>query len=177
MRTAVVMACGAVVLAGCSKPPEQAATPAARGGSSVLPFQRPHPRLGLWRMTLSTESSGGLSVAGDICVDASTEASAFEPRSHARSGNCDEMRFSPNPGGGVAIDETCRINGRSVNSHAVASGDFSTNYTLDVTTRMDPPLPGGLGEHTRMQARWVGPCAGQRPGQMTRMRLAATGQG
>jgi hypothetical protein len=176
MRAAVCIACSVLALAGCSKPAAEHAPPAA--SAPVLQFQRPHPRLGLWSMTVSTDRVPGFALAGEICIDASTERSAFEPASRSRSRNCSEPRFSPNPGGGVSIDGACEVNGRSIVSHAVATGDFSTRYTLDVTTRMDPPLPGGLGEHTRMQARWIGPCAeGQRPGQMTRLRPTALGQG
>ncbi len=182
MRAPVTcLVCSLAVLAACSKPPaRQEAAPAAKAPAGpAFPFGRPHPKLGLWRMSFSTDSGPGISIAGDMCIDAKTESSAFEASPRSRGRNCSEPTFSPNPGGGVTFDGACKINGRTITSHGVASGDFSSAYVVDVTTHMDPPLPGGVGGgHSRIEAHWVGPCLpDQRPGQMTGMHLARMGRG
>jgi hypothetical protein len=182
MRAAgVVIVCGLALLTACSKKPaEPAGGPAANAsGGAVLPFTRPHPKLGLWQMNISTDTGPGVQVAGEICIDASTETSAFQASPRARSNNCSEPRFAPNPGGGVAFDASCKVNDRTISSHGVATGDFSSAYAVDVATSMDPPLPGGVGSgHSKIEAHWVGPCKpGQRPGQMTGIRLAGVGHG
>jgi len=66
---------------------------------------------------------------------------------------------------------------RTINSRGVATGDFSSAYAVDVTTTMDPPLPGNLtSTRSRIESHWIGPCKpGQAPGQMTGMKLAGVG--
>jgi hypothetical protein len=145
----------------------------------VALFTQPHPKVGLWRMAISSDAGPGVSITGDICIDSKTESSAFEANPRSRHGDCSEPRFSANPGGGVVFDSACKFNGRTVTSHGVATGDFSSNYAVDVTTAMDPPLPNGMGGgHSRIEARWTGPCKpGQKAGQMTGLRVGALGRG
>ena len=178
--TAICLVCSVAVLAACSKKPaEQASAPAATPPALILPFVRPHPKAGLWHMAMATDNGPGIKFGADMCLDAATEGSAFAANPRARSSNCSEPKFSANPGGGVVFDETCKVNQRAITSHGVATGDFSSAYAVDVTTTMDPPLPGGMGGgHTHIDAHWVGPCQpGQRPGQMTGLKLGGAGRG
>ncbi len=54
----------------------------------------------------------------------------------------------------------------------MVSGDFSSAYTVDVTSTREggPPVPGTTPvreTHMSIAAKWVGPCAaGQRPGDI-----------
>ena len=55
-------------------------------------------------------------------------------------------------------------------SQSVVTGDFTSNYTVKVTSKIEG-LPAGAqdaaGGTTTIQARWVGACkAGQRPGDI-----------
>ena len=45
-------------------------------------------------------------------------------------------------GGGLGFTTVCHIGRRTVTSSGVATGDFKNSYSVDVTTRMDPPPPG-----------------------------------
>lgn len=180
--TAICLVCSVALLAACSKKPAEQASAtasAAAPAAPVLPFTRPHPKAGLWRMAMATDSGPGIKFGADMCLDAATEGSAFAANPRARSSNCDPPKFSANPGGGVVFDEVCKVNQRTITSHGVATGDFSSAYAVDVTTTMDPPLPGGAGGgHTHIESHWVGPCpAGQKPGQMTGLKFGAPGQG
>jgi hypothetical protein len=176
---AIGVLCGVALLAGCSKPAGQAGGQAAAPARAVNPFVHPHPKVGLWQMAISSDAGPGVSVTGEICIDAKTESSAFEANPRARSGNCSEPKFGSNPGGGFAFDTVCKVNGRTITSHGVATGDFASAYAVDVTTKMDPPLPGGMsGGHSRIEAHWMGACkTGQRPGQMTGLRIGGLGRG
>jgi hypothetical protein len=80
--------------------------------------------------------------------------------------------------GGIGFTTVCHIGSRTVTTSGVASGDFSTSYSVDLTTRMDPSPPGLPGQlHTTVQAKWEGPCpAGTKPGLVS-TRLAGLGQG
>jgi len=176
--SAIGLVCGLACMAGCSKSPTNPPAVQAPAGPAFS-FGRPQPKLGLWKLTISTDDGPGISFTGEMCIDAQTQRSAFEVSPRARSRNCTEPKFSPNPGGGVVFDGTCKVNDRVITSHGVATGDFSNAYSVDMTTRMDPPLPGGLGGgRSRIDARWAGACKpGQRPGQMTGLHLSGVGRG
>ena len=187
MRPNIVLwlACGTAALAACSKPPASNTAAAPQVHAPVAPpastagFLRPHPKVGLWRMSMSSDNGPGVSMTGEMCIDAKTEASAFEANPRAHASNCSAPHFSSNPGGGMIFDSTCKVGDRTISSHGVATGDFSNSYVLDVSTRIDPPLPGvsGIG-HSRVEAHWIGPCKpGQRPGQMTGLKIGGFGRG
>ena len=178
--TGLMMVCGLAVLAGCSKKPAgQAGAPAAQAVQAPAIFQRPHPKVGLWRMSITSDAGPGIAFSAAICLDEKTESAGFMANPRAHASNCEEPKYAANPGGGVVFDETCKVSQRTIISHGVITGDFTSAYAADVTTSMDPPLPGGMGGgHSRIQAQWVGPCpAGQRPGQMTGLKLSGVGSG
>ena len=132
-------------------------------------FSRPHPRAGLWRASIDADAGPGVRMTGEICLDPQTEDAAFNGSPRWAKGDCERTSFSPAPEGGIAFSTTCTAKGRTITSQGVATGDFSSNYAIDVTTRVDPPLHGALGQmRTKINATWVGPCRdGQRPGQLS----------
>lgn len=174
---------GLAALGACSKPAADSAAksaPAAARPAVATPglFARPHPKAGLWKTTMSTDAGPGLRMSGEICLDASTEDSAFANRPKNMKADCAKTSFGPNPGGGVAFSTTCTANGRKITTRGVASGDFDSAYTVDVTTTMDPP-PAGVAPDvsSRIEARWMGPCKpGQKPGQAS-MKFGGLGRG
>jgi hypothetical protein len=182
--TTLTLVSALALLAACSKP---ATSTSAPGGEAAAPkpanpvavFTRPHPKAGLWQMTMSTDAGPGVKMSGEICLDEKTENAAFEAGPKAKSSNCQEPRFSANPGGGMVFETVCKVGERSITSKGVATGDFSSSYAVDVTAIMDPPLPGNMGTtHTRMESHYIGPCKeGQTPGRMLGMKLAGVGRG
>lgn len=182
MRAAAPTVCllaGSALIAGCNK------HETAQGGTVRTPLAteaalalggRPHPKPGLWRTSLSMNAGPGVTLSGELCLDSSTEDSAFTSSSRGAR-NCDAPRFSPGPNG-LNFSTTCHAGGRTIVSQGVATGDFKTSYALDVVTRVDP-APAGLPNEmrTKMQATWMGPCRpDQKPGAAT-MRFAGLGQG
>jgi len=155
------------VMAACSR--SQAPAPGGVSAPAAAPFSgRPHPKPGLWEMTMTNTTGPGVSLTGQICLDAQTEGAVFQVMPGGRERNCDEPRFSPGLGGALAFDVICRTDKRTITTHAVLSGDFTSSYVMDLTSRLEPPPPGmssRMKVHT--QARWLGPCKpGQVPGRM-----------
>ena len=95
MRTIAIALIGAALLAACSKSPSgQQQASAGPPPAPARAFQRPHPKPGLWRMALATDSGPGLSFSGDVCIDQSTENAAFEANPRAHGHNCDPPKFA-----------------------------------------------------------------------------------
>jgi hypothetical protein len=180
MRVAIFCLAGVALLGACSKAPtastaSASATAPAAPAAAAAPaapglFERPHPKAGLWEMAMTSNAGPGVSFTSQVCIDASTEGSAFQgggPRSVSKA--CGDQKISAAPGGGFAMDATCKADGRTITTHMVASGDFNSAYTLDMTSQMDPAPPGfSGGMHTQVKARWLGACKpGQAPGHRT----------
>lgn len=189
MRAAILcLSLSMALLAGCSKgpgapprpngpPPGPAPAPkAAAPGAAAFFNGRPQRKPGLWRMTVATDSGPGLKLAGEICLDAATDRTSSFTAARGAMKDCGRPTFRPSLGG-ISFDSTCKFGSRTVTTHGVASGDFNKAYTLETTTRTDPPLPGGGEVKTRIAAQWLGPCLpGQVPGKMS-MKVTGLGQG
>jgi hypothetical protein len=178
MRNAAVwILAGSVLIAGCGKhEPTQAPAPAKAPATPSLLQERPHPKAGLWRTSISTNAGPGITMSGEMCLDEATENSAFTSGARGAK-DCDAPQFAPTPGG-LAFTATCHAGGRTIITKGVATGDFQSSYALDLATRIDPAPAGVPAEmHARMQATWVGPCRpGQKPGQAS-MKFGGFGHG
>ncbi len=173
--------CAALTLGACSKTPASttAAAPPAGPAPAVAALARPHPKPGLWEMAISTEMGPGGHMTGQICIDEATQEAAFQAGPRRAAGReCAAPQFR-SAAGGFAFDTSCKMrDGRTVNSHAVVTGDFSSAYQMEMTSTTTPPLPGGIGGgHALVKARWLGPCPpGAKAGQMS-MKFGGLGQG
>ncbi len=189
MRAAAIcLVSSMAVITACSKAPTAGQTGGASAPSPAptaapaSPVQAagllPHPKAGLWKMSMAMDAGPGIRMGGEICLDAQTEQAAFTAGPQARSKDCSEPAFGVAPGGGVTFDTTCKREGRTVRMHGVATGDFNSAYAMDTTTSMDPAPPGAPAEmKMHMQAQWLGPCRpGQTPGHMS-MKMNGVGQG
>jgi hypothetical protein len=178
---AVCALAGSAMLIGCSKHDAAsgsapAAAPAQTPGAAAL-LGRPHPKAGLWRTTVNTNAGPGVSMTGELCLDASNEDAAFSSNGKGFNKDCEPVKYDT-ASGHFGFSTVCHMGNRTVTTSGVASGDFKTSYSVDLTTRMDPAPPGLPDQlHTTIQAKWEGPCpAGVKPGQVS-MKLAGLGQG
>ncbi len=177
-RSAAYAFIGLAALTACSKSPAPplaasaasapAAAPSAKLPSPAALFARPQRKPGLWQVSITTSSGMGMTLGGDVCVGPDTDKSSSFADSPMSSKACSGSQFHPTAGG-IEFDSTCKVQDRTVVSHGVATGDFSSSYAVDVTTHMDPPIPGMHGDSkTHMEAHWLGACKpGQVPGHMT----------
>ena len=178
MRTAAVcLLAGTALLAGCSRPGGAQASAEGGSGPQASAPPRPHPKAGLWRTSVSTNAGPGVVMDGELCLDPHTEDTAFSADGRAAAKDCEPTSFEPQSGG-FAFTAVCHARGRTITTTGVATGDFKTNYSLDVSTRIDPPpavLPPEL--HAMLKATFIGPCRpGQKPGEAS-MKFGGFGQG
>ena len=180
-RIAVWVLAGSALFAGCAK--HQAATSASPDGAAASApgpaalIGRPHPKPGLWRTSVTTNAGPGVTMTGELCLDASNEDMAFSSSGHGFSKNCDPVKYQA-ADGGFGFSTVCHIGRRTVTTTGTATGDFKSDYSVDVSTLMDPAPPGLPAKmSTTIRAKWEGPCpAGTKPGQVS-MKVTGFGQG
>ncbi|HEY5411932.1 MAG TPA: DUF3617 family protein [Caulobacteraceae bacterium] len=175
--TVVCCLAGAALLAGCGKHQGAQAPSGAAAPAPTAMFGRPHPKPGLWRTDVTTNMGPGVSMTGELCLDASNEDAAFSSNGHGFSKDCEPIKYQA-ADGGVGFSTVCHIGKRTVTTSGTATGDFKNAYSVDLSTRMDPPPPGLPAQmSTTIRAKWEGPCPpGQKPGQVS-MKLSGFGQG
>jgi len=178
-RIAVCCLAGAALLAGCGKhggARTASTSPAAAPVAGPPVLGRPHPKPGLWRTSVTTNAGPGVSMTGELCLDASNEDAAFSSNGRGLSKDCDPVQYQA-ASGGFGFTTVCRSGRRTVTTSGTATGDFKSSYAVDLTTRMEPPPPGLPGQmSTAIRAKWEGPCpAGTKPGQVS-MKISGFGR-
>jgi len=79
---------------------------------------------------------------------------------------CSQNEFRKE-GKGFVHESDCTMDGVRIISKTVFSGDFSSQYTAEMTTKFGDANKGMIEQNAVMNARWVGPCeAGQKPGDV-----------
>jgi Protein of unknown function (DUF3617) len=135
----------------------------------ALALDMPARKPGLWQLTMSF---AGRSVPGQVmkeCIDAATDK-MMRNFGGSPQENCSKQSVSQS-GGTIIVDSVCSFAGASTTSHSVITGDFNSDYTMQVTSTRHggPPIPGeppGGTSHMTMKAKWLGPCGNHRPGDI-----------
>ena len=129
----------------------------------------PTRRAGLWAITMTDESGKTPPQVMQQCIDAKTDQmmNAFSGGIGAEMCSKQEIR---KVGATIVINAECQVGPMRSISESVVSGDFNSNYTVRVTTKVEG-LPAAaqamVGGPRVIQAKWVGACAkGQRPGDI-----------
>ena len=127
-------------------------------------------RAGLWEVTINHDGGKMPAQTMQQCTDAETDKlmNAFGGALSADMCSKQEVK---KVGATLVISATCQVGPMKSTSQSVVTGDFTSNYTVKVTSKIEG-LPAGAqdaaGGTTTIQARWVGACkAGQRPGDIT----------
>jgi hypothetical protein len=132
----------------------------------------PQRKAGLWELKMSFEGRNLPGQAMRQCIDAATDKlmnNNFGGGPAQQS--CAQQKVSAAPGG-FTVDSVCKFGNATTATHAVVAGDFSSAYTMQVTSTRSggPPVPGmaaGGTTHMSISAKWLGPCrAGERPGDI-----------
>ena len=128
----------------------------------------PTRRAGLWEVTINHDS-GGAPQTMQQCTDAETDKlmNAFGGDFSADLCSKQDVR---KVGATIVVNATCQIGPMKSTSESVISGDFNSNYSVKVTSKVEglPAAAKGIaGGTTTIQARWVSACKpDQKPGDI-----------
>jgi hypothetical protein len=141
--------------------------------TSLLAAQGPAParKSGWWEMNIQMSAPMQMTHKSNICVDASRDADALQGQPPPQRGS-DRMDCKTGPVGrnaqGWTFSNTCSMQGMTMTTTGVASGDFQGAYRVETTTRMSPaPMPQMAETKTVVVGKFMGPCpAGRQPGSV-----------
>src|SRR5258706_5730862 len=125
----------------------------------------PRRKSGLWEVSMSMPQMPAPMVSRQ-CVDEKTDDLG---KSASRGGTqkCSKQGVR-REGGNVIVESVCQVEGSTATTRGVFSGDFSSTYKGEMTTRFVPPLHGTAESKMSFQARHTGACApGQKPGDIS----------
>ena len=137
--------------------------------SSAAAQEIPTRRAGLWEVTINHEGRNTPPQTMQQCTDAETDKlmNAFGGDLSADMCSKQEIR---KVGATIVINAICQIGPMKSTSQSVVTGDFNSNYTVKVTSKLEgvpAAAQGAAGGTTTIQARWVGACKpDQRPGDI-----------
>lgn len=161
MRATIVLALGAVALAGCQREAQEAKAPSAENPPASLGLRK----AGLWTQTVSAD---GTSQEMKMCLDeASLEDAQISAQQVGRE-MCSKHAVTPRPGG-WSFESVCDTGeGGVITSAGTAQGD-GEGYRMEITattTGAAMPQANGTRKMT-LTAKWVGPCPeGMNPGDI-----------
>ena len=138
--------------------------------SSAAAQEFPTRRAGLWEVTINHDGRNTPPQTMQQCTDAETDKlmNAFGGALSADMCSKQEVK---KVGATLVINATCQIGPMKSTSQSIVSGDFNSNYTVKVTSKLEG-VPAAAqeagGGTTTIQARWIGACKpDQRPGDIT----------
>jgi hypothetical protein len=137
--------------------------------SSAVAQEIPTRRAGLWEVTINHDGGKAPPQTMQQCTDAETDRLMNAFGGDISADLCSKQEVKK-VGATLVISATCQIGPMKSTSQSVVSGDFNSNYTVKVTSKLEglPAAAKGMaGGTTTIQARWVGACkADQRPGDI-----------
>jgi hypothetical protein len=137
--------------------------------SSAAAQDFPTRRAGLWEVTVNHDGGGMPAQTMQQCTDAETDKLMNAFGGDLSNDMCSKQEVKK-VGATLVINAICQIGPMKSVSESVVSGDFNSNYSVKVTSKLEgvPAAAKGMaGGTTTIQARWVGACKpGQRPGDI-----------
>ena len=135
----------------------------------------PKRKSGLWEISMTMPQMPAPMVSKQ-CVDQNTD-DLGKSASRDPSTKCSKQSVR-REGGNVIVESVCQIEGSTATTRGVFSGDFSSAYKGEMTTKFVPPLHGSAENKMKFQARHTGPCApGQKPGDVVMQGMPGGGAG
>lgn len=123
----------------------------------------PTRKSGLWEIRTSHDGAGG-PMTLQICIDQTQDnisvqqSQKLDKDMRRQCSRLDVKRL----GDRTEIDSVCKFDKYTTTGHSVISGNLSTQYRMESTTRYEPAMFGKSQTHTVMDGKWLGPC---KPGQ------------
>lgn len=134
----------------------------------------PKRQPGLWEMKTSMAEMGGMGMTMQTCVDETTEELMAKQRDDDDK-NC-EKRDYRRDGDRVTFEAVCKIEGSTVHTKGVFSGNFTKSYRGEIRSTFTPPMNGMATSTMTMDGRWLGACKpGQKPGDTQMMGMPNMG--
>lgn len=128
----------------------------------------PARKTGLWETTVQMDQ-GLPNHTMKECVDSSTDAEMMKmatETSKTMGGGCSKQELT-RTSTGFTSESVCELNGSSVTSKGVFTGDFTSEYKGEVTTTYNPPMFGSSGSKTTVSSKYLGACAADmKPGDI-----------
>ena len=162
MRIALSLALVAVLAAACSKKEEaakapEAAAPAAPAAPALAAADLEGPKPGKWKMTTNL-SAAPKPVTVETCV-AQTSFKDMDAAKQQAGVTCSEQSYR-REGADIVGHSVCTIQGgMKVITDSRISGDFTSRYTIDAKTVMDPaPTPAMKETTMKVTAERLGDC-------------------
>ena len=162
MRIALSLALVAVLAAACSKKEEaakapEAAAPAAPAAPALAAADLEGPKPGKWKMNTNL-SAAPKPVTVETCV-AQTSFKDMDAAKQQAGVTCSEQSYR-REGADIVGHSVCTIQGgMKVITDSRISGDFTSRYTVDAKTVMDPaPTPAMKETTMKITAERLGDC-------------------
>ncbi len=152
MKNRVLLVVGLITVVGT----------AAFAVAEDLPRRKP----GLWETTISSAQRQGRDVVSLQCIDEKTDADLLKGAVNAKNSDCTKpaMRRLVN---GWEFDSECKVGDGVITSHGKVTGDFNSQYTMEIKGRRTPPIEGMSDFQSTISARHMGACpADMKPGDM-----------
>ncbi len=126
----------------------------------------PPRKAGLWEMETSMPGMPQKMPSAKQCIDGSTDT-MMRDMSQAGGGTTCSKKETKKEGESYITDSVCTMNGTTITSHTVTSGDFTKAYHVESASTMNPPLMGRAETKITVEAKYLGDCeAGQKPGDI-----------
>jgi hypothetical protein len=130
----------------------------------------PARKAGLWELKMSFANRKLPVQTMEHCIDAETDKLMNSMGGAMRNDMCSKQDVQM-LAGTIVVDSVCKIGPATTTSHAVVSGDFSSAYVVEVTSKREGPATPGMspsGETSMtIAAKWLGACkADQKPGDI-----------
>ena len=139
---------------------------AALAASVAFAQEFPKRKVGMWETTMNSAQMQGQKVTAQQCIDEKTDAEMFKRGMANKDSNCSQQTFK-RTSSGAEFDSVCKQGDSTTTTHGVITGDFNSQYTMDMKSHHSPPLNGKSDFQTTITARYIGACsADMKPGDM-----------
>ncbi len=146
MKFVLAAATAALMLAACGDKTEPTldGAPAAPAATSetAAPAAAPAglaagPAAGKWKVTVST---GGMDIPpNEMCYAKQVSMEEAQAMQQQAGMTCTEQTYAADGKSGHSV---CAMQGMTITTDFTVTGDFSTAYTMQMTSSMDPAPPG-----------------------------------
>jgi hypothetical protein len=137
------------------------------GAIPVLAADLPQRKSGLWEFKVQRFAKENVRTM-QMCVDQKTDNAYRQLVDLRRHENCKKVTMR-REGDKQLVDAECKFGGaeRIAKTHAVITGSFDSQYTIESKSTLDEPVHDLMEGTTKIEARWTGPCqADQKPGDV-----------